>query len=305
MKAALVFRQATALGDLRVAVPALGAQPRDAVGAALALAGCEGLMLALQAWVGCELDPSPVEGDTAAPADAVQAAVNDPALAPAGTTLFMPWALLQASAQPPECLRGDALRWAALRFEVELARYERAPLPADAAPGGGVLLLPESFRSPWPVRLLHGGLGIAWPAAWRGPGSAFELDAAPQALPRRPQEPDAQDEPGMWRVVLSAGLPIDLARHLAGDASSVHLDGEAASRALLLGPHGPHGNTPIAHGTVAPALQGNALWIAPTNAAVTTTPAGTTAAVRAEPTSVRADPTSVRTEPVEVPASWT
>ncbi|CAG1015444.1 hypothetical protein BURC_00958 [Burkholderiaceae bacterium] len=313
MSKALVFRQVTALGELRLAVPALGAQPRDALGAALALASCEGLLHALEAWLGCELDPAPMEGDTAVSTEGVQAAVNAPALAPAGTTLFMSWQELQAHGQPPECLRGDALAWTALQFEVELARYEQAPLPPDALRAGGVLLLPESFRAPWPVRLLHHGLGIDWPATWCGPGGEFALDAAPRALLSRtdaPDSPDSSDAAREWRVVLDARLPIDVARRLAGDVSAVQLAGEAGSHALLLV---PHGDLPIARGRVAPALQGAALWLPlqpdPLSGAALGLDLGATASaansVRTEPAEVPASPAPVRTEPVEVPASWT
>lgn len=260
------FEQPTAEGSLRLQVPSLGPQPRDPAGAALALANCEGLLLALETWLGRALDPSPLEGDAAVPADAVTAQVNDPALAPAGTALAVPLALLQAHPQLPDCLGGDALAWTPFHFDVELARYERLPLPDDAPASGGVLLLPGSFQAAWPVRLLHRGLGIDWPAAWRGPGSAFELDAMPRARPPEPGEPAA------WRVILSAGLNIDVARALAGDMPALRLDGEAATRAALFG---PLADTPIAHGRVVPALQGAALWLAPGPAPVTPASAAT------------------------------
>lgn len=257
------WRYGCALGEGRLLIerPATAAapQPPDAVALAQALASCEPLLGALEAWCGTGLDPQPLALDEAAPAapqaPAVTVHAGDLVDTPSGLRLQLPLAWLAEQAPPPPGL----LRWPVLALQVEVAAYAQDALPLPACggvDGGGALLLPGAFEPRWSLRLLWAAQGLAWSGSWGGPGSAISVSpAAPQPLPGVDEEGAAGwrvllDEP--WRLPLPAllGWPAE-----EGQASMPPQPRGADGQARLLGP----GVDRV--GRIVPVLQGAALLL--------------------------------------------
>lgn len=198
----------------------------DAVHAALALAGHEALLAALDGW----LDAPPDWRPGAAPAEPAFWAEAE-----GGVRIGFGWPLLaRAAAAPPL-----ALRWPELSFEVEVAAFDAAPLPPGH--GAGVLLLPPAFDALWRTTL-HGH-GLVAEAEWRGPGAALALCAPPEpAAARR----------APWRVLLDTALVRPLPDWLGWQAPPSPVPGAAAR---LVGPEGTR------TGRIVPALQGFGLLL--------------------------------------------
>jgi len=219
-----------AAGDQRLSF-VLPDAPGDAVDAALALSGHELLLEVLEDWLQLALDPRPVpHAGTGAPllwAESNQLLVG------------LPWSLLTAQAQGPAW----PLLWPELEFEVEVAAFQDAPLPATAQ--GGVLLLPPAFDSAWRVLLHAREPGLLAEAEWRGPGGELLLCAPPEA--RVPAL-------APWRVQLATPCRRPLPELLGWEppAEPWLPDG----RARL---HGPMGEGRA--GRIAPALAGAGLWL--------------------------------------------
>ena len=151
----LVLEAATAGGALQIEL----AQPAgDAVAAALALAGHEALIVALEAWLQQPLDPRPVlPGEAAA-----GAAGADLLWAHCGAVrLGFAWPLLLNAASVPSA-SALPVEWPDLAFEIDVAEFSTDPQPVaaqlvDTQPVDAVLLLPPAFEPTWRV-LLHGVL---------------------------------------------------------------------------------------------------------------------------------------------------
>ncbi|HUG22610.1 hypothetical protein [Piscinibacter sp.] len=247
------FEAPLADGALGLHVPVADDHRADAVAAAQALSRCEPLLAALETWLAVALDPVPLlAADDRPPSTGrLTASVTRGTLAPAGTRLFVPLELALRRGALPNVLQSDALVWASLSVEVELARYAEPPLPRSGLATGGMLLLPRSFEPPWRVQLCNREHRTEWAAHWRGPGHPFEPTGAADRLQEHP--------PGAWRVVLAAPLLLDPAPWLAGAAMPPgQLPDDAAAWLLA-----PARGVPIAHGSVVPALQGAGLWLVP------------------------------------------
>jgi hypothetical protein len=230
----LHFEAPAAHGTLRLSLPGPAGDPVDA---ALALAAHEPLLAALEAWLHEALDPAPVPRlDTAEPLLWLDAGP---------VRLGLPWPLLLASPGLP-APDDTALHvpWPAVAFEVELAGFDTAPLPAGAS--GGVLLLPNSLQGAWRVLLRHDTLVAD--AEWPGPGK-------PLALCGPPELPTAQTPPRpLWRVVLAEPWCVPLPQLLGWQPMlAPPRPGDAA---VLQPPDGPP-----RRGRIVPALAGFGLWI--------------------------------------------
>ena len=250
------FAGAAPGGALTLQWPAAADGAHDAVAAALALADCEPLLALLEAWLGLPIDPAPAaDSGPGGAAGVIAAELDDAALAPPGTRIGVPWALLARRPAPPDALR--ELRWAALHFEVELATFAQSPLPADFSRDdgdGGALLLPPSFEPGWPLRLYEASHGLQWLASWNGTSA--------EAMPAVPPQPGLAD-PARWRVVLDAPLRVEIA-HALGWTAARHAPlpavlpapFAAACTARLLA---PGRSEPEARGGLVPMLRGAGL----------------------------------------------
>ena len=268
----LVFEAATAGGTLRIEV----AQPAgDAVAAALALAGHEALIVALEAWLQQPLDPRPLLPVDAAAAHAADADLLWAHCGP--VRLGFAWPLLLNAASVPSA-SALPVEWPDLSFEIDVAEFSTDPQPADAqpadphaGPADAVLLLPPAFEPTWRV-LLHGVATAAttatttpapplWAdAEWRGPGTALRLCGAPQPGLRRR---------AAWRVQLDTRYQRPLPEMLGwvtsagvGVGASPPRDSGAASPPRISGAaHLIAPARPARAGCIAPALGGAGLWI--------------------------------------------
>lgn len=268
----LSFEAQTPLGRLQLALPARNAC-NDAVGAALALARAEPLLIALERWLDVDIDPTPSEAVQRGTND-LDASVCDSALAPVGTQLRLPLDLIREARDWPAAL--DGVEWNDLVFELELARFAKTPLPRDAWNAGGVLLLPSSFDSPWKVRLVERRLGIEMPAVWAGPGSPLQIAGAAVAI--------VEDHRNDWRVLLATPLCVGVSQCFGiehgsgGPSSNLAIDKGEACAVLIA----PRRETALARGTLIPALQGTGLWLTAPNGS-TATQASTTPISEAQP----------------------
>ena len=248
-----VFEAATAGGALRIVV----AQPvGDAVAAALALAGHEALIVALEAWLQQPLDPRPLLATETAAHDGDA----DLLWAHCGALkLGFAWPLLLNAASVPSA-SALPIEWPDLGFEIDVAEFSTDPQPAaaqpvDVQPADAVLLLPPAFEPTWRV-LLHGVATATttppplWAEAeWRGPGTALRLCGAPQPGRRRR---------AAWRVQLDTRYQRPLPELLGWVTPA---DAEVAAARPTASAHLIAPARPALAGCIAPALGGAGLWI--------------------------------------------
>ncbi len=234
--------------------------PPDALTAALALAPCEPLLQALEAWWQTALDPQPVDNppdhpSTSGPWLWLQAAVDagagganraangTPSNGPSSVSLGLPWAQLLAAAPPTTALPWI---WPTLAWRVVLATYPHNPLPAGPVTGGA-LLLPPAFEGAWRVQLRCAEPALQAEAEWAGPGHPLQLCGPPEAAAGNAQA----DAP--WWVELRTTWTASLPQLLGWAPLPTEVLGDQACL---------HGAVPPGHtGTVAPALGGAALWL--------------------------------------------
>ncbi|RQP21274.1 hypothetical protein [Piscinibacter terrae] len=243
----LRFAADTAWGRVRLDLPSPD-EHRDAVAHALAVEAAHGLIDALEQWGDAVLDVSPcteVSDDAA-----VLASITDASLAPTGSRLALPWRWMAAAPRAvPPALSGHGVSWERIPVICELARFDAAPLPANALDDGGVLLLPPSFDAHWTLRLVSSILDMAMDAPCTGLNSPWRLAVPPQAV-------DASEQ--AWRVVLADALLLHPLQCLPGNDTTIHWPRQLAAHLL------PPGSTePVARGRLMPALAGAALWVAP------------------------------------------
>jgi hypothetical protein len=215
----------------------------DAVDLALQLQTCETMVQAFEQWLNVPLALTPL-GTGQAPRGGALSVLSDGRLSPAGVHLRLPPGLLLQAAPPPSALL--ALRWSTLHCEAELSTY-------GAPPGSrnellkGCLLIPDSFATPWRVKLADplGGLMLHARCAVSGLVLSEWEGAGRWAPPRS----------DVWRVVLSHPVAVPLPMALGWQAGQVTM---ALQAARLLGP----GEDAVwAQGLVCPAWAGAALVI--------------------------------------------
>jgi hypothetical protein len=239
----------TGFGPLRMSIPLPplhgGRERFDNLDVAAALARCEPLLRELEGWLQGPLDPSPVHASLPA-APGLALTITDASLALPGTVCRLPWVALRRG-PPPQRLLGSHCEWPMLRCEVELARYDAAPAARSAMRAGTLLLLPQAFQPVWGVHLY---------CADDNAGMDAQRCLSDGSL--RPLTPlhDALAPHADWRVVLDSHLDVPAPWAMGWQAAPLSVPA-GADRARLLGP----GPQPWAEGTIAPALQGAALWI--------------------------------------------
>lgn len=256
----LWFRATLATGELLLALPEDAAMAAPARGvprplrAAMRLADAEGLIVALEAWTGEELDLEPLDDDAAATQRAAQGVsfevVATTVAAPVGTRCTLPLRSIARRVAVPPLFRGDACAWRRVNLEVELDVFDLSDAQRAGLRPGRVLLLPASFDAGWRVHLCDSTLGLRLPARWTSqrvlaldPGAAAPRTGALRArLARR-----ATMNPG---ALLGFGGP-----------ATAEIDGapEADWPAVLEGAAEP-GLVPIT-GELMPAFGGHALRI--------------------------------------------
>jgi hypothetical protein len=195
------MRAGTPFGAVSLGLPS--PVPLDAAGSALAIERCEPLLRALEDWLGCAIDPHPVDGEHLCGAGLRGVALDD-RLAPDGTVCHLPWAALAGRA-PPELLR-DRIAWDRLEWDLEIARYAQAPMPTGITPSGGVLLLPPSFTgSLWKVQARERRAALSIELDWDRDRHVFIAAGRPRTAKDDPPSPPA------WHVRLDTlpGWPTD------------------------------------------------------------------------------------------------
>lgn len=130
----------TPWGDIRLSTPWGG------------LTDSDGLIQQLALWCQQSLVFGPAV--QAAPNDEgdVQGLVSDMRLAPMGTEVALPWALLK-NMPPPLPLQSASMLWPKLTFQVAVASLDEALIPPSFVQEGGMVLLPEAFQPPWLIRM--------------------------------------------------------------------------------------------------------------------------------------------------------
>jgi hypothetical protein len=216
----------------------------DAVSSALALSEHESMLTALEAWLGVGLLPRPV---LEAESNGSKPRWTWADWSSSDAALGFEWPLLCAI--DPGKPAPEALRWRAMDFRVELARFAQAPWPeghsaADAP--GSVLLLPPSFAPAWQVRLHNDGLCAD--AEWDGPGHSLVPSGTAQFL-----DSAEKTAPVAWQVCVDQACALTPPVLLGWHPGALEPLAEAASL------HGPEGQR--WPGRIAPALHGVGLWL--------------------------------------------
>jgi hypothetical protein len=163
------FEAATYVGLLRLSIR----RPvRHAADAAIALADCDPLLAALDAWCGAPLDwrwtaSSPERRSAAEAASACWVPAGGGA-APPAVVLEIDWTLLRNLPAPPAEL-AETLRWAHIPAVLAISQRLGADELTLLEPGGAVLL-PDSQSAPW-----RGLLRAAIEPAYPGAGVPVEL----------------------------------------------------------------------------------------------------------------------------------
>lgn len=114
----------------------------------------QGLVQQLAHWCGVSLLFTAGAPLVPAQPSEVTASVCDARLAPIGSTLIIPLALLKDT-RPPLPLQGAAMKWPSLSFLVEMASLEESAIEPAHVQEGGLTLLPHAFQSPWVVHLIQ------------------------------------------------------------------------------------------------------------------------------------------------------
>jgi hypothetical protein len=248
--------------ELKIFVPQRsgGGRPqRDAVAHASTLAVAEPLLMQLERWLGASIDPQPTlalpeqHTDDCPEARTLKLQTDVHCeLAPAGTEVTLPLALLTGVAKPPEALRTAAVRWPRYDCAVVLETLAAGAIAAAQVAVGSLLLLPGSFASTpqgWPVRLLPQDLSDELAAGWLVTQRNLRIAANATKQPKV----DGDE----WRVVADAQTTVAADICLFGvTARPVDVPFESPAAALLL-----CGQRPVAAGRLVAAGQGHGLFI--------------------------------------------
>lgn len=135
----------TRWGNLRVSMPWGG------------LSDVDGLVRQLTHW--CQhplvfevMSEAASLGDELTESEQVRCVISDMRLAPIGTEVFLPLALVLESV-PPAALQGAAVNWPQWHFEVTVGSLPESAIESAHVQEGGQILLPNAFQQPWLVRL--------------------------------------------------------------------------------------------------------------------------------------------------------
>lgn len=227
--------------------------PWDDIDTALAVEQCEPLLIELEGWLACPLDPCPVHANTPEPKGlrAIVRASTPAGLAPPGSECLLPWAALLNRPAPSGLLRSQ-LSWPSLNCELEVARYTRPPRCGPRPHSGSVMLLPLSFDERWRVRLAQQDHGVELHADLHMNSACLTACG-----PLRMAALHEGTEPTAWRVMLHDAIEAP-ADWLLGWCDTGLAVEAAGARARMLGPKGLPSWT---EGTIVPALRGAALLV--------------------------------------------
>lgn len=186
----------TIWGDVRLTTPWGG------------LADAQGLIQQLTQWCRQGLTFEPVAHVTLEEQGEVRGLVSDMRLAPIGTAVVLPWALLK-SVPPPLPLQGAAMAWPKLTFQVTVASLDEAFIEPTCVQEGGMVLLPQAFEPHWQIRLYaHDGPCTLW--------GNLQLNAGVIELMPSMQTPGTQENAesllsdAAWQVHLARSVVLDL-----------------------------------------------------------------------------------------------
>lgn len=222
------FEAATSGGSVRLY--ASGAA-RHASDAAVALARCETLLDALDAWVGTVLDWRWIAAPASVTATASHARAHWRPAEPAEKggrkeltcRLELPWALLRALPAPDDTL-AEHLHWLEVPVVLAIAQLQIDDAEIALLETGGAVVLPESMQRNWTgtLRALDEpalpGAGV--PVNLASPWSPRRI--ATEGLPRTATPQDAASPVYEVRLVIPHPLPGDrLAGWYEGDLGTV------------------------------------------------------------------------------------
>lgn len=229
-----------------------------------ARSGADGLIQQLTHWCQQALTFVAARDPYASADDTIHGVVADVRLAPLGTQLVLPMALLK-SVPPPLPLQGAAIRWDPLSFQVTVSSLDESSIEPTHIHENGMVLLPEAFQSPWMVQLQTSDQSCTlWGHLHLNAGlidllQTVDTEAASQ---RRAQLSD-----GAWHVRLARPLVLDLpvAMGWVNGVRAVPVDyscdqgsqSEFGLSALL---HHPQRGEQL-HGMVVPVMLGAALSV--------------------------------------------
>ncbi len=172
-----------------------------------ARSGADGLIQQLAHWCQQPLSFAAARDVCLVARDTIHGVVADVRLAPPGTQLVLPMALLKA-VPPPLPLQGAAISWQPLTFQVTVSALDESSVEPAQGQENGMVLLPEAFQAPWMVQLQSSDQSLAlWGHLHLNAGlidllQSVDTDAASR---RR-----AQLSEGAWLVQLARPLVLDL-----------------------------------------------------------------------------------------------
>lgn len=268
------FAASTPWGQLHLAIPfqaSLGAAFQsladmpgvhghvpDALGHAMSLSQAEPLIAELEGWCGQALAWQPVPAGLGREASHVAASVCDMHLAPIGSRLRVPLAMLQ-HLRLMQGLLPPHLSWPQWTYEATLAELRDELVRAQPITAGDMLLLPEAFQGDWPVALRPSGVGSPLQGLLNLDDARIESPA-----PLHAREDGVHAD---WRVVLSRPVQLDMGAALGWHEGDIDLtlDGERADGGPTdFGLHAQLRHRErglVLSGMVVPVLLGVALWV--------------------------------------------
>lgn len=230
----------------------------DVLGHAMSLSRAETMLTELEHFCGQALPWQPVPAGLGRGASHVTASVCDTQLAPPGSSLRVPLALLQQRCLPA-ALQAPFLQWPQWSYEASLADLADELVRAAPITPGDMLLLPSAFLGDWPVRLQPEQVGAPLQGLLNLDEAHIE---APAPLPVSQGEATAD-----WRVVLSRPVRLDMGMALGWHEADVSLplDGEPGDGGQTeFGLHAQLRHRErglVLSGMVVPVLLGAALWV--------------------------------------------
>lgn len=188
----------------------VAASPWGAIRLSLAwgqVSDAQGLVQQLAHWCGVSLmfkaSPWPAQEQ---PTEVI-ATVCDARLAPVGSRVSIPLALLKETT-PPLPLQGAAMKWPSMSFLVEMASLEESAIEPTHVQEGGLTLLPHAFQSPWVVHLIQEQSGCMMIGHLRLDPGVIELKERVPCQSTATQDSLLAQED--WSVQLARPLVMDL-----------------------------------------------------------------------------------------------
>ncbi len=257
------FAASTQWGQIHLSVPLatglrMAVGTPDVLGHAMCLSHSEGVLLALESWCGQALSFRPVPAGLGGEPGHVTGTVYHEALAPVGSTLSVPLALMQQRGPVPDLL-APSVGWPQWAFEATLAELDDAFVRSAPVQVGDMLLLPDAFHGAWSVSL-------RCESVHRQLQGLLDLDEACIDMLTQASHHEFEHPPE-WRVVLTQPLQLDLAMAMGWQGADIALplhgesgeDGQLDFGVQAQLHHRERGL--VLSGMVVPVLLGAALWV--------------------------------------------